>query len=109
LDILFQSQKFFRQTDGLRLVISNAAILDDDLNLHGLLSLPFRFDCSPDRQCAPDWLPIEYSNRSPPFATIQGSRGPGQWIAIPRAILRENGMQFRLGGKIGAAADVLYY
>jgi hypothetical protein len=34
LDILFQAQKFFRQTDGFRLVISNRAILDDDFYAH---------------------------------------------------------------------------
>ena len=52
-DILFQSQKFFRQTDGLRLVISNAAILNDDFNAHGLLTLKCSFDLSTDRYYTP--------------------------------------------------------
>jgi len=43
-DILFQSQKFFRQTDGFGLVISNTAILDDDFYAHWLFTLKFRFD-----------------------------------------------------------------
>ena len=38
-DVLFQSQKFLRQTDGLRLVVSNRAILDDDFQAHWLLTL----------------------------------------------------------------------
>jgi hypothetical protein len=33
-NILFQPQKFFRQTDGLRLVVSNAAIFDDYFQSH---------------------------------------------------------------------------
>jgi hypothetical protein len=43
-DILFQSQKFLRQTDGFGLVISNRAILDDDFHGHWYLTLKFRFD-----------------------------------------------------------------
>jgi hypothetical protein len=38
-DVLFQSQKFLRQTDGFGLVISNRAILDYDLQAHWLLTL----------------------------------------------------------------------
>jgi hypothetical protein len=38
-DVLFQSQKFLRQTDGFGLVISNRAILDDDFQAHWLLTL----------------------------------------------------------------------
>ena len=34
LDVLFEPQEFFRQTDGLRFVVSNAAILDGDLEWH---------------------------------------------------------------------------
>ena len=38
-DVLFQSQKFFRQTDGFGLVISNAAIFDNDFYAHRLLTV----------------------------------------------------------------------
>lgn len=34
LNVLFEPQEFFRQTDGLRFVVSNAAILDGDLQWH---------------------------------------------------------------------------
>jgi len=43
-DILFQSQKFLRQTDGFGLVISNTAILDDDFYVHWLLTWKHRFN-----------------------------------------------------------------
>ena len=33
-NILFEPQKFFRQTDGLRLIISHAAIFDRNLESH---------------------------------------------------------------------------
>jgi hypothetical protein len=48
-DILFQSQKFFRQTDGLGLVISNRAILDDNFQAHWLFTLTLSFDNPTDR------------------------------------------------------------
>jgi hypothetical protein len=59
-DILFQSQKFLRQTDGFRLVVSNTAILDDDLYAHWQLTFKVRFDFSTDRQDTPDCLPIKF-------------------------------------------------
>jgi hypothetical protein len=34
LNVLFEPQEFFRQTDGLRFVVSNAAIFDGDLQWH---------------------------------------------------------------------------
>jgi hypothetical protein len=37
-DVLFQSQQFLRQTDGFGLIISNAAILDDDFYAHWQLT-----------------------------------------------------------------------
>ena len=40
-DVLFQSQKFLRQTDGFDLVISNRTILDNDFQAHWLLTLNF--------------------------------------------------------------------
>jgi hypothetical protein len=33
-NILFEPEKFFRQTDGLRLVVSHAAIFDGNLQCH---------------------------------------------------------------------------
>jgi len=52
-DVLFQSQKFLRQTDGFRLVISNAAIFDNDFYAHRQLTV------------------TEYSNVSTPLIKIQ--------------------------------------
>jgi hypothetical protein len=34
MNVLFEPQEFFRQTDGLRFVVSNAAILDGDRQWH---------------------------------------------------------------------------
>jgi hypothetical protein len=48
-DIVFQSQKFRRQTDGFGLIISNGAILDDDFYAHRQLTLESRFAFSTNR------------------------------------------------------------
>lgn len=33
--LLFEAQKLFRQTDGMRLVVSNVAVFDCDFEAHG--------------------------------------------------------------------------
>ena len=59
-DALLESQKFFRQTDGPRLVVSSSAILDYDLNVHRSLTLDLYLCHSADRRPHPGHLQIEY-------------------------------------------------
>ena len=60
-DALLESQKFFRQTDGPRLVVSSGAILDYDLNAHRSLSC---LRLSADRRSHTGHLRIEYPSRA---------------------------------------------
>jgi hypothetical protein len=41
-DVLLEPQEFFRQTDGLRLIVSNGAVFDADVQCHTEVALPGR-------------------------------------------------------------------
>ena len=51
LDVLFQAQELFRQTDGLRLVVSKAAILDADFQGHDAPTLKSSTRTVKDVEC----------------------------------------------------------
>jgi hypothetical protein len=63
LDSVLQCQKFFRQTDGFRLVVSNRTVLNDDFDAHACPSWQWRPGATPNRRSGPGDADVGY--RSP--------------------------------------------
>jgi hypothetical protein len=80
LHSVLQSQKFFRQTDGLWLVVSNCAVLNDDFDAHACPSWQSRPGATPNRRSGPDNADVGY--RSPGSrAEIFPQPGCSAWAA----------------------------